>query len=339
MKTCYINSAVSITTQDTFDVEKLVFKPLDYSNSTVKAKYPEFKKFISPIALRRMSSAVKMGVTASQLAMSKAEIEVPDAILTGTGMGCIDATESFLEAIIANNEDYLTPTAFIQSTHNTVGAQIALGLKCKSYNNTYVNGAVSFESALLDAKLCIELDEDNSILVGGIDEIGTIFSDLQYKNELKYDSGIHLPKSEGAHFFGLSNIKKENSICLKSVEVLHHLKMDSIETHAFSILKKCGLDEVDAIITGHKNDEFDVYYESLLENTFQNTTQIRYKDVVGDYFTVSGFALFLAQYMLINQTIPEGLTVKQNKVKPFKTILIYNQEQGQNHSFILISTC
>ena len=110
-----------------------------------------------------------------------------------------------------------------------------------------------------------------------------------------------------------------------------------------SILKKCGLDEVDAIITGHKNDEFDVYYESLLENTFQNTTQIRYKDVVGDYFTVSGFALFLAQYMLINQTIPEGLTVKQNKVKPrsknyqhYVSTYISNTEVYASKLFILL---
>ena len=85
-------------------------------------------------------------------------------------MGCIEDSEKFLKALIDNNEEYLTPTNFIQSTHNTVGAQIALGLGCKGYNFTYVNGSISFESALLDAKLQLENEEENTILVGAADE-------------------------------------------------------------------------------------------------------------------------------------------------------------------------
>ena len=62
-----------------------------------------------------------------------------------------------LLSIITKN--ILTPTSFIQSTHNTVGGQIALELQCKGYNFTYVHGSNSFESALLDAKLQLELNE------------------------------------------------------------------------------------------------------------------------------------------------------------------------------------
>jgi len=120
-----------------------------------------------------MAKGVKMGLAASTKALKEANVEVPDAIITGTGMGCIEDSEKFLKALIDNNEEYLTPTNFIQSTHNTVGAQIALGLGCKGYNFTYVNGAVSFESALLDAKLQIENDEENTILVGAADETAT----------------------------------------------------------------------------------------------------------------------------------------------------------------------
>ena len=63
---------------------------------------------------------------------------------------------SFLTKMVENNEELLTPTAFIQSTHNTIGAQIALMLQCNNYNNAFVHRGFSFESALLDAMLLIE---------------------------------------------------------------------------------------------------------------------------------------------------------------------------------------
>lgn len=339
MKTCYINSAVAISVQDTFEKTVLVFKRLEEGLSKLEAVYPDFKNYIKPSALRRMSKAVKMGVSASKIALEQAEIIQPDAILTGTGMGCIADTETFLEALIINDEDYLTPTAFIQSTHNTVGAQIALGLQCKSYNNTYVNANVSFESALLDAKLCLELEDYKTALVGGVDELSNTFSNLQRKVETNQPQPKTVPASEGATFFGLSTEKKSDSVILKAIEINHNIENAEIETRINSFLKKHNLNEVDAIITGHTGDAFDDYYDRILNTSFKNTTQLTYKNVVGDYFTVSAFALFLGYHLLINQEIPEGLHVKNNTEKGFKHVLLYNQNKGKDHSFILLSVC
>ncbi|RYZ82834.1 MAG: hypothetical protein EOP06_21045 [Proteobacteria bacterium] len=85
---------------------------------------------------------MKNGIVASTVAMKEAAMEMPEAIITGTGMGCIEDSDKFLKAIIDNGEQFLTPTSFIQSTHNTVASSIAISLGCKSYNFTYVNGAV-----------------------------------------------------------------------------------------------------------------------------------------------------------------------------------------------------
>src|SRR6478736_199948 len=80
--------------------------------------------------------------------------------------------KNFLDAkMIEQNEQLLTPTAFIQSTHNTIGAQIALLLGCNGYNNAFVHRGFSFESALLDAALLIRENEADNILVGAIDEL------------------------------------------------------------------------------------------------------------------------------------------------------------------------
>jgi 3-oxoacyl-[acyl-carrier-protein] synthase II len=339
MKTCYINSAVAISAQSTFEVESLDFKNLESEKQILPALYPEFKNYIAPAALRRMSKAVRMGVAASKIALENAKIKNPDAILTGTGMGCIADTELFLESLIAHNEDYLTPTAFIQSTHNTVGAQIALGLKCKSYNNTYVNANVSFESALLDAKLCLEFEDYNTALVGGIDELGKTFVELQNIEEQKKQQPRTVPVSEGATFFALSTEKTSDSAILKGLEVFHHIDKADLEQTVNKFLEKHQVKNVDTVIIGHNGDNFDSYFDQLLDSNFKNTPQIRYKDKVGEYFTVSAFALFLGYSILKKQSIPNGLSFQNKTDKGFRHILIYNQNQGKDHSFILLSKC
>ncbi len=96
------------------------------------------------MASRRMSRIIKMGVCAAMKCLQDAEIKNPDAIITGTGMGCIEDTGKFLSSYIENEEKLLNPTPFIQSTHNTVGAAIALMLKCHNYNNTLWSQGIFF---------------------------------------------------------------------------------------------------------------------------------------------------------------------------------------------------
>ena len=105
---------------------------------------------------RRMSHVVKSGVAAGIESLLEFGARAPiDAIITATGLGCIADSEKFLDGLIAGDETMLNPTPFIQSTFNTVGAQIALlrGLHC--YNTTYAHRWTSFENALTDAALRI----------------------------------------------------------------------------------------------------------------------------------------------------------------------------------------
>ena len=157
MKTCYIHSVVSISAQNSFSENDTIFEVREYSDYKISAVHPPYRDFIPLSQLRRMSPAVKMGVAASKKALEKGNVEQPDAIITGSGLGCMADTETFLNTLLENDEQFSTPTAFIQSTHNTVAGQIALGLKCKAYNTTYAHGSVSFESALVDAQLQLSL--------------------------------------------------------------------------------------------------------------------------------------------------------------------------------------
>ena len=73
--------------------------------------------------------------------------------------------ESSSAKMVDSNESALNPTPFIQSTHNTIGSQIALLLQCQGYNQTYTQRAFSFENVLLDAIL--ELKENPTAVHSG----------------------------------------------------------------------------------------------------------------------------------------------------------------------------
>jgi hypothetical protein len=339
MTPTYIHSAVCISAQPTFGSGNLPLKYKEVSGKTVEAIHPNYKEYISPIAMRRMVTGVKMGVAAANKALENANIQQLDAILTGTGMGCIEDTEKFLNALISNDEEFLTPTSFIKSTHNTVGAQIALGMQCKAYNNTYVHGALSFESALLDAQLLLQQEEADKALVGGIDELGTEFVKVVRMMEDKQADGIKVPLGEGASFFVLSSNYRKNSVKLLSLESFSAIPINSIldKIKAFLTKNSLELSEIDILITGNNGDAYDNYYNTVV-SAFPNTTiPIVYKHFCGEFYTASAFGFYLAHEILKSQQIPEGL-IKNRITKPsFKTILLYNQFKGRDHSFVLLS--
>jgi 3-oxoacyl-(acyl-carrier-protein) synthase len=352
LKKTYINGIGCISAQRTFDTVFLEEALYNQTDTVLSIVPPIYKDFITPAAIRRMAKGVKNGIVASALALKDAQLENIDAIITGTGLGCIEDSEKFLKNILDNNEEFLTPTSFIQSTHNTVGAQIALSLQCKGYNFTYVNGAVSFESALLDAKMQIEEGEANSVLVGGIDETGDYTMSLfklagRIKEENNQPYHVLNPTStgvvygEGASFFVLENERTASTYAeIHAVEIINTLEENEIEPHIIAFLKsnKIAIADIDAVVLGFNgNIAFDSYYKNLTNNAFSKTPQFYYKHLSGEYDTASAFALWMASKIIKTQEIPEIIKVNSIEKSVYKTILLYNQLDGENHSFTLIS--
>ncbi|WP_282081493.1 beta-ketoacyl synthase chain length factor [Aquimarina algiphila] len=340
MRDCYIHSVVSISAQNTFPNEDFLLDVIKYNAKKIQAVYPNYKDFISPVVTRRMQTGVKMGVVAANKALQIAKLNEPDAIITGTGMGCITDTEKFLNSIIDNDETYLTPTSFIQSTHNTVGAQIALGLKCNNYNNTYTHGSLSFESALIDAQLLLQELGARHVLVGGIDELGTEFVDYVQMIEANKNKGIGVPFSEGATFTVLSTEKKENAIKLQDIITISEASKEELilKLEDFLALNNMDVKAIDAIILGDNGDMYDDYYEHITISLFSNASQIKYKHLSGEFHTASAFAFWLGINVLQKQHIPAEVLKNSGENKSIKTLLLYNQCKGKDHSFILLKT-
>lgn len=325
----------------------------EYRQNIFPAVLPDFKKSISGIALRRMSRAVKMGVYSAKRALHDAGVTIPDAIITGTGQGCMQDTENFLQLVLDQKGETLAPTSFIQSTHNTVGGQIALNLQCTCYNVTYSQNSGSFESALIDGMLQLQEQPEISVLVGGVEEISEkITSFLYLDGQLKKDeiSNLDLYKikspgtitSEGAHFFSISGAKNSETYAeLLDVTVFSSHSGEEVSKEIQSFLRKndLELEYIDLVILGNNGDSrYDHYYHYLQEGIFKELGQLAFKHLVGDYNTVSGYALWLGCNIFKFNYTPEILGLNKVLKGDPKKILIYNQYLGEEHSLILLGS-
>jgi len=355
-KPVYVNSVGSVSPQNTLDNSLFLDDIVSYESTILNIIAPNYKEFIPPAAARRMAKGIKMSTASAKTAIAGAQVEENeiDAIIVGTGLGCIGDSEKFVSDIIDNDEQYLTPTRFIQSSHNTVAGQIALGMGCKGHNFTYVHSAISFESSLIDAKMQLEENEAQHILVGGVDEL-VAHHETTHRliNHIKEDPvetmGLLKSKSkgavfsEGANFFVLSNEKKEAAYSqLMAIETLNTLAKEKISERVSAFLDKNGLtaSDIDLVVLGNNGDvDFDGYYDRLSEGIFNNTPQAYYKHLSGEFDTASSFGFWMGNKILKNQRVPEAVQLNSIVPEKLETILLYNQYRGENHSLVLLKKC
>ena len=350
----YIRATGNISPQKTFGHQPLE-ELVAYAGNRMACIEPDYKNFIDPKQIRRMSRIIRMGVAAAMECLQEAGVKVPDAIITGTAYGCLEDTNSFLTKLVEFKEELLTPTAFIQSTHNTIGAQIGLMLQCNNYNNAFVHRGFSFESALLDGMLLLKEQEASNVLVGAIDEItNTSHAILNrlglYKQEPVSNLDMYNSKTkgtiagEGATFFLLAN--EPSATDYAKLNGLHTFYKpdgtEAIEKQIASFLDRQSIriDDVDLIITGKNGDTAtDDIYEHLAKSLFSNKVLINYKYLCGEFPTASAFALWLAATILKSGQIPVVINNGVSMQKKIKKLLIYNHYQGIHHSLSLLSAC
>lgn len=350
MSAVYINSASCISVQDTLNENILQNLNPETSVQIIKAIEPNYKEFIPPAMIRRMSKTVKMSSVASHNALKEAGIEKPDAIIVGTGMGCSQDSEKFLKNVIDNHEEFLTPTFFIQSTHNTVAGQIALGLQCHAYNFTYVNTSSSLEFSFLDAKLQINDGEAGNVLVGSTDEQTDRTMELyQLNNTIKKEENLPVNYlnsdtkgviwGEGASFFVVGKEKTESSYAkLTDIKITNQLDLNETPGFIQDFLTQNNLSaqDIDAVILGFSGDaDSDIYYKKATD-LFSDSSLLYYKHLSGEFNTASGFSTFMACHILKEQHIPEVMMINTEKKEEVKNILLYNHLAGHDHSLVLL---
>lgn len=348
----YIRSAAIVAPQDGSAGTPLLRQVLTYTGNRLTCAEPDYNQFIDPRAIRRMSRIIKMGTAAAMQCLQLADVQMPGAITMGTAYGCLEDTGVFMKRMVEQHEEMLTPTSFIQSTHNTIGAQIALQLQCHAYNNTFVHRGFSFESALLDAKMLLE-EGQKQVLTGAADEITPYsFSILQRFGLYKTDPGNNIDlynrpgkgtmAGEGAAFFLLDSSDHPGNYAI--VDGLHTFyKPAGIETIWENITRFLAANElqpgdIDLLVTGRNGDAAgDKIYAEMQEAIFPEQVAIGFKFLCGEYPTASAFALWMAARILKEQQLPAVFGVTQPA--SLRRVLIYNHYEQIHHSLMLLRAC
>lgn len=139
----------------------------------------EPKVRLNPMKTRRLGKGLKGALQTALDVLAEGSVTHPDAIITGTASGCMDNTRKFFTAL-HTDEGLASPASFMQSTHNTVSALVAIQTGSHGYNSTYSHDAVSAASAWADAFLQLQAGEIMTALVGGYDELQDGTPDCQY---------------------------------------------------------------------------------------------------------------------------------------------------------------
>jgi 3-oxoacyl-[acyl-carrier-protein] synthase II len=353
IKPIYINGTGVISIQQPLSVDG-IFNPVSYDCTHVRCVEPNFKDYFEPMVARRMSRIIKRSIITAQKAIEESGSGNPDAILTGTGLGCVEETEKFLVAMIKNEEKFLQPTFFIQSTHNTVSSQIAINLGCKGYNNTYIHRGVSFENALMDAVLLFNRELIHTALVTGNDEMTPSYFSLLNRIGYWKDAVEDTLKivnegttkgsfaGEGSLSFALSDKKSATSYAaIQGIDLFYKPNVP-VSEKINDFLTECGLStaDIDVFLTGMNGDvDNDTVYKEIAAELFDESQIGIYKNVCGEFYTSDAFGLLVSAACLQKNEIPPHLMVGGKKKKNLKNILLYNHFRNKDHSLILVTTC
>ncbi|MCK5857165.1 MAG: beta-ketoacyl synthase chain length factor [Bacteroidales bacterium] len=286
----------------------------DFNELQSETQQPTYKELIPAMKLRRMSRIMRMSNFAAITALKQAEIDVPQAINVGTAYGCLVDTEKFLSTLLDNNEEFSNPSAFINSTHNTLAGSLAILLGAKGQNFTFVHAENAFENALIDASISLEEGSYSDILVGGADEKTEILESIS-ANFMDEEIG------EGAAFLSLS--KKQQPNC-KAV-----IKGVSVDNKAMDTS-----DFVNAFCHEMEIDAKDISLVLSNKNLIASKPFIDYKSMIGDYPSITAFASTLAVNIIEKQRVPDFL---EWDVFDINNVLVYNSYKNGSQSLILIS--
>ena len=292
MQKLYIHQAVSISAQGFW--EGFALPDLSNDLKNFKAFDPDYKTVIPAMSLRRMSKITKMALMCG-LTISKNTEVVWDGIIVGTGLGNLADTEKFLTLISASDSGLNSPTAFTQSSHNSLSGQIALQLMNHGYNMTHVQRGFSFENALLDARLQSSCGQRN-ILLGSADEHIPLLDILAL--EMNYDDIEIAYFGEGASFFQLS-ADVRSDIFIQDAMV----KMNSTDQHQ----------EIESfLMKNHVDKKISLLISTSDLNTDFEMDQLAVADLVGKYMTNSGIAMHLGGAYLQRKDYSHVLIVNAN---------------------------
>jgi len=340
----YIHQHICISPQQTNGVVDL-----EMINPSLEGKLlaiePQLQG-IPPSMLRRMSKAVRMGMGAGLPLIKEKTV---DGIIIGTANGGMEDCIRFLNQIIDYDEGLLTPANFVQSTPNAIAGQLSLITKNRTYNATHVHNGLAFENALIDAQMSLLEKPGTQYLVGGVDEISSYNYNIDYLagwyDKVKSNEDLYSSQSpgtiagEGAAMFIVNDVADAAFGRIAIIEAFQSTDKEQVEARFKSFLDTYIPDTNHTLfISGENGDSRFLPAYATCEFAIGSSIPVaRFKHLTGEYPTASSFALWLACHALKHQGLPAHFYKNEHNLAQIEQVMIYNQYQGRQHSFILIS--
>lgn len=228
-----------------------------FAANNFNAVEPDYKEVIANANLRRrMNRMLKMGTYAAMKCLADTDV---DMMLTATSLGSISDTEKMLDTIYSSGETLGNPTAFIQSTFNTLAGNIAQLKSTHIPNVTFVNRGETVANALGYAQVKLSCDADNILYVSSDEK--TELSETVLKKFHLSANGMY---GEGS-----------------TAMILSSEKTGALAEIVFS---KCGFDVMSAL--------------KELGMPMEDVEILDYKRWCGEYATALAFGVALAARML-----------------------------------------
>ncbi|MCP4121060.1 MAG: hypothetical protein GY751_04850 [Bacteroidetes bacterium] len=329
----YINAAAGIGP----DQGEMVQKPL-LSEPFIYAHEPDYKSHLDARKLRRMNKHVKMSCYLTKVLLEESNTSSVSSIITASGLGCTTETIKFLETMHgAENKSVLSPSAFINSTHNTPGGFLAKLLGCHGYNSTFSQRDLSFETALMDA-FSLGPSHFGPVLLGAYEEINPLLVRLFKASGLISDSNVEntlkpvVPISEGCSFFLLDSVKREPKALELFIPLMN--RSSKQEQHQKALedvivsLNEKGLKN-GMIFSGNNGSVSNNLNYSYLYSMDHLLSVVEFKKWTGEYTTASAAGLNLAYNIISGRSTlntpefirPDFIIIVQHSLNGYRSLL------------------
>ena len=291
----------------------------------MRSQDPNFRDWLPPLESRRMGKIMRRAVVTALKVMNDSGIATPDAVITGTGLGCIENTELFLDQLCREGEEMLKPTYFMQSTHNTISSLIAIKTKCHGYNSTYSHKSISFESALMDAFTQMKLGDISTALVTGNDEMTPSYFNILQRSGYVGQEG-QVTAGEASVSLMLST-EGEGALC--------EVEKVSLAFGKFQLKQLA--ESADAVMMGYNgNQENDAVYDRLKAD-IAHLPVLQYKNIFGECYSASGLGIYAAAHCLKQGYAPAFMRMDgADEPMKLQRLLVVNHSDGQSFSGILL---
>ncbi|MBR5907678.1 MAG: beta-ketoacyl synthase chain length factor [Bacteroidales bacterium] len=309
----YIEAASQISIQEPLS-ENWMKAPVVCQEPFAKAVDPPWGQYFAPNQMRRSSAYLKRALAVSLEVLKRCNVEHPDAIISGTCFGSLERTNGFLKELCGNKEEALSPMFFMQAIHNAVSTTIAIATETKGYNTTYSHANMSFDAALSDGFMQMQLGNISNALVGGHEETSAIHFELLKKVGYVGVEGM-VPYSDISVAMMLNTKESDENLCeLAGVRLLNNPSLERVKEVADKMLQDAQVKNIDAVMTGaNGNPSNDTPYFEMAKRLFKNKPLLTYKNLFGENFAASAAGVYAAAHIVKRETIGSIIVINRTE--------------------------